>query len=473
MEMAQITALVERLTDDQLMEEMQRPSGMAPLQVVIAEIQRRSALRGGKPRGFAAGGPVEESRARSIWDIVQSTLPGARFSSGYRTPERQQQLIAQGLPAARNSRHTSGRAVDWTMPGSMSRDQVEGSLRARGLPFEDVIYHPENNSWHVEMPPDWEPGGAQPPAPSSPPVMADGSFPDPQAITQQALSIGDVVAGRMGLPAEIPGLPAQFAEIQSMMPDTTGAYDSAIKRLQEAEKDAMRSSRGRPFIDAGLAMMTAQTPDFMSALGQGGMAGFSARDRIQEQQRGLMNAVIQAQLAKSQTEAQNARASLESAANIGASQRGAMSQAYETGAGIAGRGGQIAVAAAEDNTRRELSAADIAARERIARMDADSRLDLVREQARVQAASDAKPEQIYQRILAPLLAKVGERMMVPGPDGKPSMKIFTEEDAARLAQAGTEAAMAYRAGGSQQQAPAPVASNTPPPQRDWSKYQRD
>lgn len=468
MEMMQVSALVERLTDEQLMQEMQRPSGMAPLQVIIGELQRRSAMRGGKPRGYAAGGPVTSERSQQIWEALQAAGIGGRLTSADRTPEHNRRV-----GGVDNSWHVRRDAVDWVNQ-DLSMPQVRAAIAQAGLPKGELLNHDAGSGMHFHYSPEGAPlDGSAVPTPPPAPIRADGNFPDPEALTGAALGIGGTIAERMGLPSQVPGLPAQFAEIQGMMPDSAAAYDNAIKRLQQSEKDAMRSSRGRPFIDAGLAMMTAQTPDFMSALGQGGQAGFSARDRIQEQQRGLMNAVIQAQLAKSQTEAQNARASLESAASIGNSQRGSMTQAYATGAGIAEQGGRVAVAAAEDNTRRELSATEIAARERIAQIGASAQLEAIRESARLGRYENKSPQERLQSAatsaFSALSSKVGERIMEPDPanPGRMISRTYTPEDASRDAMVFAQSVFSQEQmmnGQPPAQTPAaPVRSNGPGP----------
>ena len=59
------------------------------------------------------------------------------ITSGYRSPKTNARLIEKGLPAARNSLHLKGQAVDFRLPGLHPRvlgELVEG-FRAGGVGF--------------------------------------------------------------------------------------------------------------------------------------------------------------------------------------------------------------------------------------------------------------------------------------------------------------------------------------------------
>lgn len=54
--------LIDELTDDQLAQELNQPSGVVPLQDIQHEMQKRMMMRGGKGPGFASGGQVKAPR---------------------------------------------------------------------------------------------------------------------------------------------------------------------------------------------------------------------------------------------------------------------------------------------------------------------------------------------------------------------------------------------------------------------------
>lgn len=468
MEMMQISSLVERLTDEQLVQELQQPSGMAPLQVIMGELQRRAGLRGGKPRGFADGGAVrgESERSRQIRERLAGIFPEARFTSGYRTPERNAEV--GGVP---NSWHTrnGGEAWDFVAP-----DVTLAAARARiaqaGLPAGEMLRHNAGSGMHLHYSPEGAPldGAPAPEAPAAPPAPgltgAEG-FPNPANIASAAMNIGGGLAERMGLPAQLGTINDRYADIANMMPDATTPYDGAIQRLQQEEGRERDSNRGRSLMEAGLAMMAAPTPNFMSALAAGGQAGLGARDRIQGEERDLMQSVIQAQLARSQAEQQQARASLEAASGIYARDQQGITAAYGMGSDIARTGAGAQTSAADARVRQDMQGQELASRATEGEKDRNNRLQVIREQVTAAAASDARPEKIYSDLLQDTLGRVGERVMVPGTDGQATLSIYTREQAIADAQEGTRQAIAMRSGGAPAQQQTPPAVNSGQPRR--------
>lgn len=112
--------------------------------------------------GFSNAAPHSAPRQPDRYDInralqgaVASAFPNAVFSGGagqVRDPADYDRLRRQGAPAVRNSRHETGEATDFNIPGMGANDipQVAAALRARGLQFEDLLYH--NNHFHLELP---------------------------------------------------------------------------------------------------------------------------------------------------------------------------------------------------------------------------------------------------------------------------------------------------------------------------------
>lgn len=197
----QVSALIQKLTDEQLMQEMQKPSGMAPMYVLQAEYQRRSRLHGAgvtsqqqaidlptSPKGYAAGGTVGQF--------------------GYTDPEANQQ-------------------------------------------------------------------------------MADARS---QAMMQ-----------RLGVPGQVGGLGDYYKTVQQYLPDTTSsAYGDITGQMQKDYDSQVEQDKGRPLMEMGLAMMRAKTPNFFEALGEGGEAGLSAKDKIRQTQRGIMQSLMNAKLQQAQ-----------------------------------------------------------------------------------------------------------------------------------------------------------------------------
>jgi len=99
---------------------------------------------------------------------VQQIIPGARITSGARTPERN--AAVGGVP---NSYHLRGEAVDIVPPAGVSFEQFRAQLQSSGLPVTELIN--EGDHWH------WAFGG------KGPQVVAQGA-PKP--------------AGRMATPQE-------------------------------------------------------------------------------------------------------------------------------------------------------------------------------------------------------------------------------------------------------------------------------
>lgn len=75
-------------------------------------------------------------------------FPNARITSGYRTRQRQQELINQGLTKATNSDHLTGDAVDFQVPG-MTTDQVKAKMLAAGMPNRVIISEGNHTHWSL------------------------------------------------------------------------------------------------------------------------------------------------------------------------------------------------------------------------------------------------------------------------------------------------------------------------------------
>jgi hypothetical protein len=82
-------------------------------------------------------------------------IPGLRLGSA--DPRSESEIASLPLSAP-NTYHRQGAALDFTAPGQ-NPDEVIAAVRARMGAGYDVIYHPENGSFHVEPGPQWSPPG--------------------------------------------------------------------------------------------------------------------------------------------------------------------------------------------------------------------------------------------------------------------------------------------------------------------------
>lgn len=100
------------------------------------------AASAGAPRlsGSAGGDRVsfDEQSARSA---VSSLLPGARVTSGRRSPDHNRRV-----GGAARSHHLSGGAIDFVPPAGVSFNQFRAQLQQRGLPVKELI--DEGDHWH-------------------------------------------------------------------------------------------------------------------------------------------------------------------------------------------------------------------------------------------------------------------------------------------------------------------------------------
>lgn len=248
MDLNRIMALVARLTDDQLMQEINQPSGVAPLQILAAEAQRRATMRGGKPKGYAEGGSVNPMES---WRRIAAS--------------------AQNPMSFINPMLTDA-----------------GLMKAYGV--------------------------------------------DQPKLTEDQL----------------------YEKATARLPDRfSGAMGEAMAQLQKDYDDTKRSGKGRALMEMGLAMMQSKDPSFLGALGAGGQAGLAVRDRIKQQERGLMQAVMQGKIAQAQTQAQRDATLLNTATQMGASQDQKFGNFTNAAVNIGGQGQRTAMDIAGMGQRSE------------------------------------------------------------------------------------------------------------------------
>jgi hypothetical protein len=78
------------------------------------------------PPGFSVDGA---SGGRNVYGDLQSAIPGVRYTSGYRTPEYQEQMRRRGYKPAWNSAHLDGSALDMLPPPGKSMNWLKGQVR--------------------------------------------------------------------------------------------------------------------------------------------------------------------------------------------------------------------------------------------------------------------------------------------------------------------------------------------------------
>lgn len=215
-------ALLQKLSDYQLKMEMSRPSGIAPMDMVQAEVKRRAMMR-------------------------------------------------QNMPA-----YMPGNA----MPGGVTNPQAVIGAPPQGMP----------------PPQGYADGGVV--------KLAGGGPPNPYGFA----SGGDYDAS---LSSSLPGYLQAFGvqngvqTMDQLMPqmrqyvrDPSAAYDPMIEEMQRQYQQQVAASKGRPLMEMGLAMMSAHTPNFWQALGEGGQQGLQASDRIRANEGAMMQQMMNARLAQ-------------------------------------------------------------------------------------------------------------------------------------------------------------------------------
>ncbi|MBO81418.1 MAG: hypothetical protein CL801_08370 [Citromicrobium sp.] len=93
----------------------------------------------------------EEVEQRDVVGSLQSTIPGVRITSGFRTPEYQADMRRRGYRPAANSRHLDGSALDLTPPPGRSMQWLAAQVR-RVEPEASILN--EGDHLHVVFP-DW------------------------------------------------------------------------------------------------------------------------------------------------------------------------------------------------------------------------------------------------------------------------------------------------------------------------------
>jgi hypothetical protein len=184
----------------------------------------------------------------------------------------------------------------------------------------------------------------------------------PHNIGGNAVDIANSIGRIMGVEGgRVPSFGAYVDETAEFMPDRMSPIFQQILQQQGGElKQQQRTSRGRALMEMGLAMMGAQTPNFLSALGAGGAAGLGAQDRIRAERRGLEQGLNQTRMAQ----AQGLNARDMQVLGVSGQRRGqdvqAMTSAIGSGIGLATTGAQITEGQMDRSSQEAIAAARIA-----------------------------------------------------------------------------------------------------------------
>jgi hypothetical protein len=197
-------------------------------------------------------GPPMVARSPEVGQYIKGQLadiPGLRLGSA--EPRSESEIASLPLSAP-NTYHRQGAALDFTAPGQ-NPDEVIAAVRGRMGAGYDVIYHPENGSFHVEPGPQWSPPSGSDVGPRSQTVSQATPKPGFRPATAQEKAA-------YGIPAD------QAAQIS---PD--GRVDIVGERLKPVPIPVVQALTGN---NSGLATIDRALEALQAYPGAVGMANF-------------------------------------------------------------------------------------------------------------------------------------------------------------------------------------------------------
>jgi hypothetical protein len=197
-------------------------------------------------------GPPVVARSPEVGQYIKGQLadiPGLRLGSA--EPRSESEIASLPLSAP-NTYHRQGAALDFTAPGQ-NPDEVIAAVRGRMGAGYDVIYHPENGSFHVEPGPQWSPPSGSDVGPRSQTVSQATPKPGFRPATAQEKAA-------YGIPAD------QAAQIS---PD--GRVDIVGERLKPVPIPVVQALTGN---NSGLATIDRALEALQAYPGAVGMANF-------------------------------------------------------------------------------------------------------------------------------------------------------------------------------------------------------
>ena len=181
------------------------------------------------------GGMALSPRSPEVGQYIKGQLEGIPgLVLGSAAPRSEAEIASLPLSAP-DTYHRQGAALDFTAPGA-DPQQVIAGVRAKMGPGYDVIYHRENNSYHVEPGPNWSPPGG------SSRVVAQGAptgFRPATAEDRQRWGIPDGVPVKINV---LTGEPEAISGMSGALPKPPpaqvvsgfGANQAAMKKVQTA-----------------------------------------------------------------------------------------------------------------------------------------------------------------------------------------------------------------------------------------------
>jgi hypothetical protein len=296
MNILQVQDALKNASDIQLSGELQNPTGLAPSYLVLSEMKRRQQMRQGamaspapqssmaeeaasqsdyypeeQPQeeesgieAFRAGGVVRMADGgltgpRPIEDLsrddIMAYLESMRFGpgpGGVRSPYSREELnnrLESLTAASRVDRSAANR------PFLGSEENLPGSLSS--------------------PPPSIPPSPTSAGQPPTQPAPVEGQLP-PTTVTAEAPSQPGTTAPRGAMPSG-GGMPSGVAQPPGQTTDPTiqALYDR-LRATGRGREDYRKDAVNTALMQAGLAMMSSQSPNALSNLGQGGLRGLES-----------------------------------------------------------------------------------------------------------------------------------------------------------------------------------------------------
>lgn len=329
----QATSMIQRLTDGQLVKEIKQPSGLAPLPLLLGELQRRQSIR-------AQASMVQQ--ANQPPPIV--------------TPD-----LTAGAPTTNAVPYRNGGRVGYARGGIVQHYDDGGSVG------DDDLFTPGVD----------QQGAPVAPAAPGVPAVALGpmGFPTGSDFATNALANSKAFMAANG----IPNGPINFQQAEDQaapyVPDRISPIaGQVIQPAQDALAQYQNASKGRTLMQMGLAMMGSHSPTFLGALAEGAQAGLTTSDQIAATKRQMTSQIGQMKMQQALAQQQHDQALATTATTM--QSRSDMLSRYAMQDGIRGTeyGQTAAIAAAQAAAKADELKQTLASQQGIAQVEANSRL---------------------------------------------------------------------------------------------------
>ena len=304
MNILQVQDALKNASDMQLAGELQNPTGLAPSYLVLSEMKRRQQMRQGAQQGQAPQSSMaEEAASQAQSDYYPEEQPQEEDAGIEAFREGGVVRMAEGgrLPVFRpmpSIRPSAGSRMDYVLgelenefaanPGrrndpayldSVARqygiDSGELSSRVNALtprgPTGSMGSYMESETAGLRAfnpnPPATRAGGE-----TVPPPEASGELPIPPAPPGATAQPSGGGAGSRG--GAMPSGAAQPSG-QTTDPNIQALYDR-LRATGRGREDYRKDAVNTALMQAGLAMMSSQSPNALSNLGQGGLRGLES-----------------------------------------------------------------------------------------------------------------------------------------------------------------------------------------------------